>query len=162
MNMNTLMPWTRQTPATLNRERDPFALLHDEINRLFDSASRDFGRDLMSFDGYGGWPKVDVTDNEDHVRVDAEVPGLTERDVEVTLKDGVLTLSGERKAETEDSTRRISERFVGRFVRQIPIGHEIDEDNVEASFANGELTVKLPKTAQDRSGAKRIEVKPAA
>lgn len=162
MNMTSLMPWTRRTPATWSQERDPFALLHNEIIRLFDSESRDLGRDLLSFDGYGGWPKVDVSDGEDHVRIDAEVPGLTEKDVEVTLKDGVLTLSGERKAEAEDSARRVSERFVGRFLRQIPIGYEIDEDNVEARFANGELTVTLPKTAQARSDAKRIEIKPAA
>jgi len=150
------MPWTRQIPAPLNRERDPSALRHDEINRLFDSASCDFACDLMSFDGYGDWPRVDVTDGEELVRIDAEMPGLTERDVEVPLKVGVLTLSGERKAETEDRTRRISERFVGRFVRQIPVGTEIDEDTVEARFANGELTVKLPKTAQDRSDARRL------
>ena len=103
-----------------------------------------------------------MTDGENHVRIDAEVPGLTEKDVEVTLKDGVLTLSGERTAETEDEARRVSERFVGRFMRQIPIGHEIDEDNVEARFANGELTVTLPKTAQARSDARKIEIKPAA
>ena len=162
MTMTSLMPWTRRAPTTWNRDRDPFALLHDEMNRLFDTASREFGRDLTPFDGFGGWPKVDVTDGESHVRIDAEVPGLTEKDVEVTLKDGVLTLSGERKAETEDDDRRISERFVGRFMRQIPIGHEIDEDNVEAHFANGELTVTLPKTAQARSDAKKIEIKPAA
>ena len=97
-------------------------------------------------------PKIDVTDGEDAVRVEAEAPGLTEKDVEVTLKDGALTLSGER---------RVSERFVGRFVRRIPIGYEIDEDKVEASFDKGELTVTLPKTAQARSDARKIEIKPA-
>jgi len=162
MNMTSLMPWTRRAPTTWNRDRDPFSLLHDEMNRLFDTASREFGHDLLPFDGSGGWPKIDVTDGETQVRVDAELPGLTEKDVDVTLKDGVLTLSGERKAETEDETRRVSERFVGRFMRQIPIGYEIDEDNVEARFANGELTVTLPKTAQARSDAKKIEIKPAA
>ena len=57
MNMTSLMPWTRRAPTTWNRDRDPFALLHDEMNRLFDTASREFGRDLLPFDGFGGWPK---------------------------------------------------------------------------------------------------------
>lgn len=162
MNMRSLIPWTTRSPANWAGDRDPFALLHNEMNRLFDTASREFGRDLWSLDGVGAWPRVDVTDAEDHVRVDAEVPGLTENDVDLTLKDGVLTLSGERKVENEDDERRVSERFVGRFTRQIPLGYEIDEDNVTASFANGELTVTLPKVAQGVSDAKRIEITSAA
>ena len=161
MNMRSLIPWTNRSPANFAAERDPFSLLHTEINRLFDTASREFGRDLWSLDGFGGWPRVDVTDAEEHLRIDAEVPGLTEKDVDLTLKDGVLTLSGERKAETEDEGRKVTERFIGRFTRQIPLGYEIDEDNVSASFANGELTIILPKTAKAKSDAKRIEIKPA-
>lgn len=162
MNMRSLIPWNTRSPANMPVERDPFSLLHTEMNRLFETASREFGRDLWALDGFGGWPKVDVTDAEDHVRVDAEVPGLSEQDVDVTLKDSVLTLSGERKVENEDQDRRVSERFVGRFARQIPLGYEIDEDNVEARFANGELTVTLPKIAQATNGAKRIEIKSEA
>lgn len=162
MNMRSLIPWNTRSPANWSAERDPFSLLHNEMNRLFDTASREFGRDLWSLDGFGGWPRVDITDAEDHLRVDAEVPGLSEKDVELTLKDGVLTLSGERKVENEDDERRVSERFVGRFSRQIPLGYEIDEENVSASFANGEVTVTLPKTAKATSDAKRIEIKSAA
>lgn len=162
MNMRSLIPRSARTPTTWAGERDPFALLHNEMNRLFDTASREFGGALWPSDAFGGWPRVDVTDAEDHVRVDAEVPGLNENDVDLTLKDGVLTLSGERKVENEDQDRRVSERFVGRFSRQIPLGYEIDEDNVSATFSNGELTVTLPKTAQATSNAKKIEIKPAA
>ncbi|RXV61745.1 molecular chaperone Hsp20 [Roseovarius sp. A46] len=162
MNMTSLIPWNRRSPTAWAAERDPFTLLHNEINRLFDTASRELGGAPLALDGFGGWPRVDVTDAEDHLRIDAEVPGLTEKDVEVTLKDGVLTLSGERKVEHDDSDRRVSERFVGRFARQIPLGYEIDEDNVTARFANGELTVTLPKTAQAQNQAKRIEIQSAA
>ena len=159
MNMKSLMPLDTRSPANWTAERDPFAVLHNEMTRLFDTASREFGTGLGAL---GGWPRVDVTDAEDHVRVDAEVPGLTENDVELTLKDGVLTLSGERKVENDDDERRVSERFVGRFARQIPLAYEIDEDNVSARFANGELTVTLPKAAQATNGAKRIEIQSAA
>ena len=159
MNMTSLMPWTRRTPASWGAERDPFSLLQQEMNRMFQNASREFGMEVGPF--AGGWPKVDVTDGDDAVRVEAEMPGLTEKDVEVTLKDGVLTLSGERRSESADEDRKVTERFVGRFVRQIPLGYEIDEERVEARFDKGELTVTLPKTAQARSDAKRIEITPA-
>jgi len=159
MNMTSLMPWTRRTPASWSGERDPFAALHEEMNRLFQNASREFGTDVGPF--AGGWPKVDVTDAEDRVTVEAELPGLSEKDVEVTLKDGVLTLSGERRSESADEDRKVTERFVGRFLRQIPLGVEIDEDRVEARFDKGELTVTLPKTAQAKSDARRIEITPA-
>lgn len=162
MNMRSLIPRTTRSPAIWSAERDPFSLLHSEMNRLFDAASREFGHDLWTPAGLAEWPRVDITDAEDHVRVEAEVPGLSEKDVDLTLKDGVLTLSGERKVEKEDDDRRVSERFVGRFARQIPLGYEIDEENVSASFANGELTVTLPKTKQATSDAKRIEIKSAA
>lgn len=109
----------------------------------------------------GTWPRVDLTDNGDHVRIGAELPGMSEDDIDITLKDGVLTLSGERKVEEQDADRRISERCVGRFVRHIPLGYEIDEYKVEASFDKGELTIKLPKTETSRTEAKRIEVKKA-
>lgn len=162
MNMQSLIPWNRRSPASWTAERDPFMLLHDEMNRLFDSVSREFGADMRPVAAMGGWPKVDVTDSADHVRVDAELPGLTAQDVDVTLKDGVLTLSGERKVEKDDPDRRVAERFMGRFARQIPLGYDIDEENVTAQFDNGELTVTLPKAAQQAADAKRIEVEAAA
>jgi len=158
MNMQSLIPWTRRSPTTWHRDSDPFMTLHSEMNRLFDDVFRGMSGDHTMM---GTWPRVDLTDAGDHVRVDAEVPGMTEDDIEVTLKDGVLTLSGERKVEHEDDDRRISERFVGRFARHIPLGYEIDEDKVEARFANGELTITLPKTEPAKTDAKRIEISKA-
>lgn len=155
MNMQSLVPWTRRAPTNWQRQSDPFMTLHSEMNRLFDDVFRGLG----GGDGViGSWPRVDLTDADDHVRVDAEVPGMTEKDIDVTLKDGILTLNGERKVENDDSGRRISERFVGRFTRQIPLGFEVDEDNVTATFDNGELTIKLPKTEPAKTDAKRIEI----
>lgn len=155
MNMQSLVPWTRRAPTTWHRESDPFVALQSEMNRLFDDVFRGMGgRDA----GFAGWPRVDVVDAGDYLRVDAELPGMREDDIEVTLKDGLLTLSGERKVESEDSDRRISERFFGRFARHVPLGFEIDEDNVTATFDNGELTIRLPKTETARSDVKRIEI----
>jgi HSP20 family protein len=88
----------------------------------------------------------------------AEVPGIEEKDVEVLLEDGVLTLKGEKRSGTEDKDRQFSERFYGRFERHMPLGAEIEDDKVSADFKNGVLTVTLPKTEKAQAKAKRIAI----
>ncbi|TIP77390.1 MAG: Hsp20/alpha crystallin family protein, partial [Mesorhizobium sp.] len=84
----------------------------------------------------GSWPSVEISDGEKEIRVTAEIPGMDEKDIEVMLDDGVLTLRGEKRSETEDKGRQFSERFYGRFERRIPLGYEVEEDKVNAAFHN--------------------------
>lgn len=168
MNMRDLIPWGRnqQTPSrsreasepSLTRNTgDPFLTLHREMNRLFDDVFRGF--DLMPFGSSTmvSWPNLEVVETDKEVRVCAELPGMNEKDVEVLLEDGVLTLKGEKQAESQDEGRRFSERFYGRFVRQVPVG-DIEEDRVEASFTDGVLTVTMPKTARAQEKTRRIAI----
>ena len=168
MSVRDLIPWARdngnRTP-TLFREgsdRDPFLSLHREVNRLFDDVFRGFDSRLPSlgrFSSFGGnWPSVEISDQEKELRVTAEVPGLEEKDIEVMLDDGVLTLKGEKRSETEDKDRQFSERFYGSFERRIPLGYEVEDDKVDARFKNGVLTVTLPKTERAQAKAKRIAI----
>jgi HSP20 family protein len=83
---------------------------------------------------------------------------MDEKDVEVLMGDGVLTIRGEKKSEIEDKERAFSERTYGRFERRIPLGQDVEEDKIEASFKNGVLTVTVPKTAQAASQMKRIAI----
>jgi HSP20 family protein len=168
MSVRDLIPWGRsngdQLPSVFrDGERDPFLSLHREVNRLFDDVFRGFGSGLPSLDRSsvfgGGWPSVEISDTEKEIKVTAEVPGLEEKDVEVLLADGVLTLKGEKRSETEDKDRQFSERYYGRFERRIPLGAEIKEDKVEARFKNGVLTVILPKSEKAQAQVKRIAVK---
>jgi len=165
MSVRDLIPWGRNQAATLYRddERDPFLSLHREVNRLFDDAFRGFGSGLSSFGGpsalANSWPNVEISDDDKQLKVTAEVPGLEEKDIEVLLDDGVLTLKGEKRSETEDKDKQFSERFYGRFERQIPLGYDIEQDQVDARFKNGVLTVTLPKSAKAQSQVKRIAIK---
>ena len=99
-----------------------------------------------------------MIENDKDVRISAELPGMDEKDVEVLMGDGVLTIRGEKKSEIEDKDRAFSERSYGRFERRIPLGPDVDEDKVEAAFRNGVLTITVPKTAQAASPMKRIAI----
>ncbi len=168
MSVRDLIPWGRnnvnQVPSLLrDDDRDPFLSLHREVNRLFDDVFRSFGTGLPSF-GNGsalsaGWPNVEISDTDKEIKVTAEVPGLEEKNIEVLLNDGVLTLKGEKRSENEDKDRQFSERYCGRFERRIPLGVEVKEDQVDARFRNGVLTVTLPKDEEAQSQVKRIAIK---
>jgi HSP20 family protein len=162
--MKDLIPWGRsRTPQRYDDRRgedpSPFLTLHREMNRLFDEAFRGFGP-LGEWTGAAGlaWPNVEVTDRDNEIRVAAELPGLDEKDVEISLEDGALSLRGEKRTEHEDSDRRYSERFYGRFERRVALPSEVDEDRAKATFKNGVLTVTLPKTERARQNVKRISI----
>jgi HSP20 family protein len=165
MNVKDLIPWSRaenKTP-TLYRDSDPFMALHREVNRLFDDMFRgfdQFGRfhSLAVSRGNWGWPNVEVAETAKEIRVTAELPGLEEKDVEVTLDDDALVLRGEKRSESEDKDRQFSERAYGQFERRIPLGAEVEEDKVEARFKNGVLTITMPKTERAQSKTKRIAI----
>ena len=162
MAMRDLVPWGRGREVAPPRADDPFLTLHREMNRLFDDVFRGF--DLAPFNGTdrlvgcgAGWPNIEVSETDQDVKITAELPGLEEKDVQVELANGVLTMKGEKKTETEDKDRRFSERYYGRFERRIPV-EDVDEDKVSASFNNGVLTVTMAKAPAAQSKVKRIAI----
>src|SRR5260221_409873 len=114
MNVRDLVPWSRgdreRSPATRSDALHPVLSLHREMNRLFDDMFRGFD-DSRLFAGRSGWPSMDVEETDKEYRVTAELPGLEERDVEVLLQDGLLTVRGEKKLESENRNRTYSERL---------------------------------------------------
>ncbi len=142
---------------------DPFLSLHHEMNRLFDDVLRGtFG--VPSREGQGGqggtlMPHIDVSETEKELKICAELPGVTENDVEVTLNDDVLTIRGEKKFERRDEKENFHfvECSYGTFQRSLRLPYPIDPEQVQASFEHGVLTVTLPKTGrQERS--RKIQV----
>lgn len=160
MSVRDLIPWGRQTSSNQapvpyrEGEMTPFFGLRREIDRLFDDMFR-----MPSLIGGGAvaWPSVEVTDGEREVRISAEIPGMSEKDVELTVHDGVLAIRGEKKSETDDKDRGYSERWYGRFERRIALPAGAEEDKAEASFRDGVLTVVVPKSAEAASG-RRIPI----
>ncbi len=108
-------------------------------------------------------PRVDVLEDEKHIRVVAELPGMKESDVEIMYEPGWLTLRGEKKEEERRELARgrgrVEECRYGAFERSISLPSEVEESQIQASYDRGLLTVTLPKSAEVRSQARRIPVK---
>ena len=149
------------SPGGLMGAGDPFLTLHREMNRLFDDVMRGGG---SPSGGQGGQPTVlaphmDVSETDKEVRIQAELPGVSENDVELSLNDDVLTIRAEKKQERKEEREgvHISERSFGTFQRSLRLPFQVNPDQVQARFENGVLRVTLPKTApQERS--RRIQI----
>ncbi len=162
MAITNLVPWKRGKSVPV---KAGVQTLHDEMDRFFDEFFRGFGlapwAPFTEMESYFS-PRVDVIETDKEVKVSAELPGLTEKDVEVSLSHDVLTIKGEKKSEEEHkehNTYRL-ERVYGSFQRNIPLPCEVDEEKVEAVFKNGVLTVTMPKVAEAQF-RKQIQVKSA-
>jgi HSP20 family protein len=161
MSMRDLIPWSRQSstaPAVYGDEqRNPFLSLRQDIDRLFDDVFRGSMPSLAGGRSMMAWPSVEVGETDREIRITAEVPGMSDKDIELLVEDGVLTLRGEKKSETEDKDRGYSERFYGRFERRIALPTAVDHQAAKADFKDGVLTIALPKTEEAEHG-RRIPI----
>lgn len=168
-----IMPWRRRKSGdgklVRSRQEDehPFAALQREMNQLFDEFFGDWGTGL-------DWPRwsglrahadqgalsVDVVEDEQEVRVTADVPGMDEKDIDVELSDNLLTIKGEKQQERDEKKRNyhLVERTYGAFQRSIPLPGGLLEDKAKARFKNGVLTVTIPKSAESKSQRKQIPI----
>lgn len=130
---------------------DPFNFLREEIDRLFDK------NNMVQ----GIRPHFEVVENKEGLRVTAELPGLSQDDIDITLVEGVLTIRGEKKSEatTEDQTYHITERQYGSFSRSLKLPYEPDQDNVVASFKEGLLTLKIPRPTTVKENVHKIAIR---
>jgi len=132
--MRALTPWTG------------IATLRQEMDRLFD---RFFEPWREEFPALGEWgPQLDVSETKDALVVKAEVPGLDPKEIQILLEEQLLTIKGEKRQEKEEKDERYHrvERSYGAFARAIRLPVTVDAEKVTATFKNGLLTIKLPKT----------------
>ena len=157
-----LAPWREE-----NGHESPLLSLRREIDRMFDEFDPNFEFPLLwrgEFPGRGERPFnpfVDIKETDKAVEITAELPGMSDEDVEVTLKQNMLTLSGKKdmeKKEEKDNYYRM-ERSYGSFIRTIPLPADlVDMDKVEANFENGVLKVMLPKLPEAVTEVKKIPI----
>jgi len=164
MAMKELISWKKNNDrlALRRREMDPFGELHQEIDQIFNGFLGDWTGRMYLLDRRVGsfMPEVDVTETDKEVRVTAELPGMEEKDLEVSLIDGALTIKGEKREEHEEEKGDYyrSERQYGAFERMISLPSEVDADKAKASFKKGVLKITLPKTKEAQSNRRVIPV----
>jgi len=155
------------------KEWRPFEHLRHEIDRLFDDFGGGFLRspfarsmsDVESFRHTGlakhGAPVVDVVEKDNKYEITAELPGMDEKNIEVNLSDGILTIKGEKHEEKEEKKKDyyVSERRYGSFQRSFQVPEGVNTDKIEAAFKNGVLTLSLPKLPEAQKQEKKIAIK---
>ena len=165
MAEKSMMPARRYRPGFLtgNGGMDPFRSLHRQMDRLFSEFSQDLHWPRFEHGAEMAMPLVDVAETDDGLTVTAELPGMEEKDIEVDLTQNVLTLKGEKKAETEEKKAdyHFRERSYGSFARSVAVPFDVDPDTVQAAFSKGVLTITLPRPAEAKRTTRKIEVKPA-
>ncbi|HKA36839.1 MAG TPA: Hsp20/alpha crystallin family protein [Thermoanaerobaculia bacterium] len=141
---------------------DPYrelSSLQDRVNRIFGGGLARRERDEeMSL---GAWiPPVDIVEEKERILLTAELPGFQEKDIQIQMEGGVLTIRGERRSEEEKEGRTFHrmERSYGQFVRSFTLPNNVDRESIKASFHNGLLEVELPK----REEAKPRQIKISA
>lgn len=152
---NPLVPRGSESTGSLFRQ-DPFRALRSEMDRLFESFDWRWG-----MPGSDMIPRIDMSETDGEVDIDAELPGLTEKDIDVTLSGDTLIIRGEKKGEREERKKNyhVSERSYGSFSRAIPLPFEADPGNVTAKFDNGVLHIAIPKPPEAAAKTAKIPVK---
>lgn len=150
------------------RYSDPFSALRNEMDRLFDNFTgsgfgslSNFPRSLAGLSSASAVvPQLDVRESDKEIVVEAELPGIEEKDISLTFQDGILVLKGEKKFENkeEKDNYHLMERRYGSFQRTMRVPDSVDEDNVQANFDNGVLTVTMPKKPEAVKKEKKIEI----
>ncbi|MFP3944684.1 MAG: Hsp20/alpha crystallin family protein, partial [Alphaproteobacteria bacterium] len=144
---------------------DPFRRMSEQMERMFEDlvgmSSLPSRMGGVSLEPGMTLPKVDISETKDALEVDVDLPGLQERDIDITLSNDVLTVRGERKEEREQKERNFfrAERIHGAFSRRIMLPYNVDEDKVEARFDRGVLHILMPKSQEVKSRERHIEIK---
>ena len=160
--LQNLLPfeWGRFSPSVKRREDDPFARLHQEIEKVFEGFPK---MTLARWPGEGAEVgfKLDMSETEKEIILTAELPGVDEKDLDITLAGDVLTVKGEKKMETErkGDNYYVAERAYGAFARTLRLPYAVKEKDVDAKFADGVLTIVLPKPEEARTETKKIAIK---
>jgi HSP20 family protein len=152
---------TRTPAARYGEWMHPFFSFRQEMDRLMEDFFGRFETQPFARKAEAFTPHMDVVDSEKEIQVSAELPGMDEKDIDVSITREALTIRGEKKEEKEEQGKDYyrSERSFGSFTRTIPLPVDIETEKVTASFKKGVLTVKLPKTKQTIEETKKITIK---
>ena len=159
---------TKPAGAEVSASRDIFTAMRDEMDRMFERLEHGFPRWPALFRHASGngivVPELDVRESTTYMTIEAELPGVDEKDISVTLANGVLTIKGEKKQSREEKNEsfHLTERSYGSFGRSLRLPDSIDETKVDAKFDKGVLKVTCAKKPEAIKAERSIEIKKSA
>lgn len=163
MTLKNLVPWKRGDESmAIRRQESPRDVWRSQMDRLFEQALSTWPAGFDPSNPKGGhvFPEMEVTETDKEVKVTAELPGLEEKDVEVTVDEGGLTLQGEKREERKEEKKGyyLSECSYGSFHRHIPLPDGLIIDKADAKFRNGVLKINIPKSPEAESQRKTLKI----
>lgn len=165
MDFRSLIPFGRATDPLRPAMDEPFGSLRREMDRIFDSFTRDWPMAANLPAGGALLPRMNVAETDKGLEVTAELPGVDPKDITLDLSEGVLTLKADRKAERETKDEKaqyhLVERTEGSYLRRMALPFPANEDKVEASFDRGVLRILIPRAPEAEKPHRRIEIKAA-
>lgn len=176
MNLKTVTPWnwfrneTESNPISPdsgfenNSGTNPITRIQHDMEQMVTDFMRGFGfprlfeKHMASFDM--GKPRIDITETNESYLIKAEIPGVDEKDIEITLHDNALSIKGQKKMESSSSsdTRHSTECFYGSFWRQLVLPNDANKDSIDARFDKGILSITITKDPSVQENERHIEV----
>jgi HSP20 family protein len=138
----------------------PFWQMRERMNRYLDNVwDYPFGMDVYDGDDILS-PRIDLSETDEVYTIVADLPGLNEKEIDLSISQNLLTISGKKEEEKEEKGREYHriERYSGQFRREIPLQDTIDENKIEATFKNGVLTINIPKRPDPSQKKKKISI----
>ncbi len=162
--MGRLQKHEKNIPIAKGNLVDPFLSLHNEVDKAMDELSRWLDKstfDLNKFDNLTLSPAIDFVEDDKMFRVEAEMPGMGEKDINISIDNHMLTISGEKSTskKNEDKNYRMREISYGKYERSLTLPENLDIDNAKATFKKGMLWVEFPKMMKGKSKPKKIDIK---
>ncbi|MCB1160889.1 MAG: Hsp20/alpha crystallin family protein [Leptospiraceae bacterium] len=162
MRLKDLILWNKDNKELKENSR-PLSLFDREFDRLMNGFFSDFHFPVERNETWGKTfqPSINIMENEAEIRIEAELPGLTEKDIEVNLEKNVLSISGEKRIEKKDEKEnyRLIESSYGKFCRRIELPDGVNQEGIEAEFKGGLMTIRVPRIEVAKQDIKKIEVK---
>ena len=164
MKLRDLVPWREESKGLMRL--DPVTRLQSEINRLFEGFMPGFSTDLPSVLTEGRThysPRIDLKENDKGLIVRCELPGMSEKEIDISLGDDYLTIKGEKRYEEEKVEGEVTyhETAYGRFERVIPLAYPINQEAIDCTLRHGVLRIVLPKKAGAEKGVRKVSVRAA-
>jgi len=159
MTLKDMVSGKKKGEMESTRREFPLYGIQRDINRIFDDFFKEFNIGFYEENRFA--PKIDMTETEKEIVVRAEIPGVNEKEIDISLTQDMLTIKGEKKLEKEEKNENYYhlERSYGKFQRSVHLPVRVNENQVKAEYKNGILKIVLPKSGETKPNTKKIEVK---